>query len=699
MFHFGDVTVDEGRMLVTRAGQPVDLEPKALRVLLHLMAHRERVVTKEELFAEVWEGVAVGDNALTRVVAQLRKSLGDDARRAKYIETVPTVGYRFVGELGTAAPTPEMKRRISPQWWWWAVAALPVTAALAWGVWERGRPVDAPLRAFAPRQVTNSPSLDASPALSPDGAMLVYSSDRTGRFELYLRQLSTGGREVALTADGANNVHAAWSPDGRWLAYHAVARGGIWVMPALGGTARRVSEFGSQPAWSPDGEWIAFRSANLISLAPVDSSTVEASELWVARAKTGEARRLVRGAPLEAGVTSPAWSADGRHLVFGHGRGIDVVTLESGARRSLLKARSGALLSPTVGGGFVYYAEMVKAMANVIWRLKVTPAMEPVGEPQEVARLGGTPQELKATGRQLTYSLVTMDSNLWRLGIDAEGGPLDAPAPLTRNTNYRNSSPSVSPDGERVVFLARRIGRTPELTLMNMDGTGEEVLLPESTGPMVHRHFTADGRAVFYVRGNGPEYQAELVDLATRQSRPVGRVHRVPGALGLAWGTRLLSDERRVLMHGRRGPGVGIGIFDLVKGELRWLTEEGQAIAFPSLSPDGQWVAAERFENHGSNLVVMPLAGGKAVRLTEGPGQAWAHSWSPDGDKVAFAGQREGAWNLYWKSRTSGQERRLTAETSARTFVRYPEWAAKGNRMVYERVDVKGNVYLVDLAR
>jgi Tol biopolymer transport system component len=287
-----------------------------------------------------------------------------------------------------------------------------------------------------------------------------------------------------------------------------------------------------------------------------------------------------------------------------------------------------------------------------------------------------------------------MDSNLWSLPINAQGESEGEPHPLTRNTNYRNTWPAISPDGERIVFVARRIGRAPEVLLMNIDGTGEEVLLPEPAGMLVCRHFTADGRGFFYIHGDRDSVQGEIVDLATRQTRRVGPVIATRDAVEAALGARLLADGRSVLMHGRRGAGVGVGLFDIETKQLRWLSPETKAMAYPTLTADENWVAAESFENHGSRLFVMPRAGGPPRPLTEGPGHAWAHSWSPGGDKVAFAGQREGAWNVYWKSRTSGAEKRLTAETSARVFVRYPEWAPQGNRLVFERVEVKGNVYV-----
>ncbi len=85
------------------ADELVELEPKAFEVLRHLLHNPDRLVSKQELFDTVWERTAVTDNALTRVVAQLRRAIGDDARDARYIETVPTRGYRFIGRIEPVA--------------------------------------------------------------------------------------------------------------------------------------------------------------------------------------------------------------------------------------------------------------------------------------------------------------------------------------------------------------------------------------------------------------------------------------------------------------------------------------------------------------------------------------------------------------------------------------------------------------------
>src|SRR5260221_14105784 len=71
---------------IVRGGEIVRLEPKAMEVLLHLARRPLEVVSREDLLAAVWSGVIVGDNALTQVIAKLRKALGDTAREPTYVQ-------------------------------------------------------------------------------------------------------------------------------------------------------------------------------------------------------------------------------------------------------------------------------------------------------------------------------------------------------------------------------------------------------------------------------------------------------------------------------------------------------------------------------------------------------------------------------------------------------------------------------------
>ena len=92
----GDLELDLARRAVTVAGRPVHLTPTEYELLRYLALHAGKPVTHTMLLREVWGDYAVGDTYNTRyVVAQLRRKLGDDPARPRYIVSEPGVGYRL----------------------------------------------------------------------------------------------------------------------------------------------------------------------------------------------------------------------------------------------------------------------------------------------------------------------------------------------------------------------------------------------------------------------------------------------------------------------------------------------------------------------------------------------------------------------------------------------------------------------------
>lgn len=97
-FVLGEVVADPDRNVLLRHGEIVKLEPRVMALLSYLAANQGRIVGKDELVAKVWGGTHVVDEAVQRAVSILRTALGDDARRPRVIETVPTKGYRLMIE-------------------------------------------------------------------------------------------------------------------------------------------------------------------------------------------------------------------------------------------------------------------------------------------------------------------------------------------------------------------------------------------------------------------------------------------------------------------------------------------------------------------------------------------------------------------------------------------------------------------------
>ncbi|WP_445165555.1 alpha/beta fold hydrolase [Mycolicibacterium sp. Dal123E01] len=102
LWHFDDFTLDTRNYELRSGESVVRVEPQVFDVMAFLVAHHERVVTKEELFDSVWGGKFVGEAALTSRIKAARRALGDDGESQRYIRTARGRGYRFVGTVATA---------------------------------------------------------------------------------------------------------------------------------------------------------------------------------------------------------------------------------------------------------------------------------------------------------------------------------------------------------------------------------------------------------------------------------------------------------------------------------------------------------------------------------------------------------------------------------------------------------------------
>jgi predicted ATPase/DNA-binding winged helix-turn-helix (wHTH) protein len=103
---FGDYILDTQRYDLHQAGVLIPLPPKVFQVLTYLLAHGDRVVSKEELLEHLWPGQYVGDEALSSYIMAVRKALGDDGHRQRLLRTVRRRGYRFVAPVEVREPVP-----------------------------------------------------------------------------------------------------------------------------------------------------------------------------------------------------------------------------------------------------------------------------------------------------------------------------------------------------------------------------------------------------------------------------------------------------------------------------------------------------------------------------------------------------------------------------------------------------------------
>ena len=703
-YRFDDCLLDIGGFQVWKAGSLAPLEPKSIRVLHYLVENRGRLVGKDELIQAVWGETFVTDNALTRVIAQLRKALGDSAKQARYIETVPTQGYRFIAavEEVEAPPAPiavtepvVASEPVPGSAWRKAVAGIGLCGALvaiAWMWRERDATAGAARKMDGGDSVqfTTSGGLDATPAFAPDGNSIAYASDKSGTFEIYVRPLAAGGREVQVTRDGGQNVQPSWSPDGSRIAYYSAKKGGICVMPALGGFPKLVTKFGADPKWSPDGKWIAFRSGGFVSLVPPDIFPPYGSKLWIVSAEGGQPRQLTDWKKPDGAHGAPSWSPDSRKLLFSAFSSGDIamwtVDIDGGRIERLPGARPSIAPHYSPDGKWIYSACRTRENSFGLCRTNAA-----TGESTEIQWTGmSAPRDLSVSrdGRSLAYTVTTMTSNLWSLPVTADGQVQGEASQLMQDTSVRNTLPAISPDGRRVAYHARRRGAQGDIFVQNPDGTSEQVTNHPAADIMPS--WTPDGKAIVYssTRNRGNElWRVSLTD--GTETRLLGSPHLMAMA-------KLSPDGRWALFHRYDNYLLGTWRALIQTGEATRLTPESESMGYPCWSRDGKWVAVERKYGDWTETGVVPAGGGAYRALTKEQGQNWPHSWSPDSTKVAMAALRDGTWNLWWVG-LDGKERRLTDYRSLRTYVRYPEWSPTGERIVFEFAEAKGNVYLMNL--
>jgi adenylate cyclase len=140
----GESTLDLALGHLCRNGTEVPLRPKSFALLQYLVTHAGRLVTKDELLSEIWPGVVVTEDSLTRCVSEARGALGDTDQ--KMIKTVSRRGYAYVGPVTklddrpaavSASVEAPASRKHAVQGWRWAPALLATVAILivAGGAW------------------------------------------------------------------------------------------------------------------------------------------------------------------------------------------------------------------------------------------------------------------------------------------------------------------------------------------------------------------------------------------------------------------------------------------------------------------------------------------------------------------------------------------------------------------------------------
>jgi len=213
-YKVGQWLVELDLNLISSNGNQVQLEPKAADVLRQMIQCSGQLVSRDELVQEVWHGRPVSDEAINRVVARLRKALGDNAQSPKYIETIPTRGYRLKAQVEVVRENTQQPSRL---WLGFVVLLVSLLGLFIYHAQEQAQSL-APSLQITPLTVLSGN--ERHPAFSPDGQLLAFAHRPKGAIAWQIAVQDLASQQTALMpVDEYWQKVPKWSPDGQQLIF------------------------------------------------------------------------------------------------------------------------------------------------------------------------------------------------------------------------------------------------------------------------------------------------------------------------------------------------------------------------------------------------------------------------------------------------------------------------------------------------
>ena len=307
---FGLYEVDLANAELRKAGRKVALQDQPFRVLLLLVQKPGEIVSREQLRQALWGPDTFVDfeESVNKAVQKVRQALDDSPDNPRFIQTMPRKGYRFIAPveaMNAMAGGPHEVRGFFATYRSRAILMIAAAALIAGGIVTGLLLSKSGARAeLKLTQLTNDTGLTFEPAISPDGKLLAYTSDRRreGTLDIWVQQMPHG-EPIRVAHHEADDHEPSFSPDGKNIVFRSERLGGgIYVVPALGGAdAKKIADEGRTPRYSPDGASIAYWTGGR-----------HLGKLYVIPTAGGEPRQLSKSIAGRA----PIWSPDGTHVLY-----------------------------------------------------------------------------------------------------------------------------------------------------------------------------------------------------------------------------------------------------------------------------------------------------------------------------------------------------------------------------------------------
>jgi eukaryotic-like serine/threonine-protein kinase len=548
----------------------------------------------------------------------LRRCLAKDGkRRLHHIADARIELGDTTSGSGVATLSPPVRSATLP-WVVAGVSTLVAVAAVGWLLTRRptpslpsGPPADARLE-----RLTYDPGITRMPAVSPDGRLLAYASDRAGNGDrdIWVQQMP-GGAPLRLTDDPADDSTPDFSPDGSQVVFRSERNGGgIYVVPALGGPARSIAADGRGPRFSPDGSRIAYWTGQFRGM-DISNRTSHAFVM-----------ALSGGAPIpllpEFDVaTDPVWSPDGRSLIVAgrrKQRGPEtepfdwwIVPLDGKP-----PIKTGVLETPTIRAAITVCGRwtsdgVVFSSGDDLWMVKLSEKGTIDGVPRRLT-LGVGPYVDPAIGSkgQIVFARIVAQRLVERASLSNVG---EQPARLYADSESTAWRASTTSDGSLIV-IEREVGDSREIWTKNIRSGRQELIVRVTARGPANAVISPDGARIAYTEDSSASLAKPRTGYVIETAGGVPR--KICDACSLHG---FLSDNRRVLAD--VDDGHAIRLIDTRDGTVRDLVtvNDGSVLDRPHASPDDRWLAYRRNRRSAGKTHIVRLPFDRVANADETP--------------------------------------------------------------------------------
>jgi serine/threonine protein kinase len=538
-------------------------------------------------------------------------------------------------------------------------------------------------------RLTNLGGSESSGALTPDGRSFAFVSSHAGTPDIWRRQVS-GGEPVRLASDAAVEAELAFAPDGETIyftRFEGAARS-IWRIGALGGQARRVASEAWLAAPSPDGQKLAYYGRDR-----------EGAALMMSAADGSGPRALTRDA--RPSTACLAWAPDSRRLALTRGglftpSNLFVVDTESGAVRQVTRferAGQGVNAQRWLPDGrrlVVAYSIEGWIDQNDLGVLDV----ETGAITRLTLRVGQVTRELSlsADGSRLVASTSELRRELWKVPLGADPDANGRAAARILDDSRDPMWTFVSRDGRTLLFNSTMTG-SRNLWTMSLDASAPPRQITElSGGAVMHSSLSPDGGRVAFV--SGAAGHSDIWTQATDGSDLRQLTNDEAADAWPVWSPDGRSIVFNSLRDGQRQtwrmPSEGGGPAQkLVDGFFR-----GDWIARPGGT--GTLIATSAGAGTGARLIDVERATVVWERPVAGS-ELGLPVFSPDGRSISLVGRDGSGRDVVWALDTATGDPRLVVRFPGefRTYFR-ANWVDGGRALVVNRFFQVSRIELFD---